>query len=372
MDNHSVCIVTLLRALPLKYRSKIDWNWTADFDDTYRQYLSAGKKVIVATPHWRPDVSKLVFVVWSRRCVYLSITNYGRDSIAHSDGRQNIRSRREWLFAHCSRFQRALQEESTTKVSIIRQVTIADWCTSVQTNDNINGAAAMFEWLLAAASVSWTAAGGSESSSRETSTLEMRSKTTILPTRSTIKNTISSHFCRWYARTDMFDCKFSVLIQFRPTPGQVLYQQFKFFLNLYFLIMALSQFVPEIRYLFALLDHSIAFNSLHPRLTFAQNRVFVHLLGAFVFCTLRHHYSGRDRRFQEGPAWQGSQQLPLQKADPWGLCVCSELQDQNWWPHRCRQRWEHEYLQKLRRKLTCEEHVFRWKSACWHGIASND
>jgi len=28
---------------------------------------------------------------------------------------------------------------------------------------------------------------------------------------------------------------------------QVLYQQFKFFLNLYFLIMAMSQFVPELR-----------------------------------------------------------------------------------------------------------------------------
>jgi len=28
---------------------------------------------------------------------------------------------------------------------------------------------------------------------------------------------------------------------------QVLYQQFKFFLNLYFLLMAMSQFVPELR-----------------------------------------------------------------------------------------------------------------------------
>lgn len=28
---------------------------------------------------------------------------------------------------------------------------------------------------------------------------------------------------------------------------QVLYEQFKFFLNLYFLLMALSQFVPDLR-----------------------------------------------------------------------------------------------------------------------------
>lgn len=30
-------------------------------------------------------------------------------------------------------------------------------------------------------------------------------------------------------------------------PFQVLFEQFKFFLNLYFLVMALSQFIPEIR-----------------------------------------------------------------------------------------------------------------------------
>lgn len=46
-----------------------------------------------------------------------------------------------------------------------------------------------------------------------------------------------------YPRNVVCNQKYSV-ITFIP---KVLYEQFKFFLNLYFLIMASSQFIPEIR-----------------------------------------------------------------------------------------------------------------------------
>jgi len=42
----------------------------------------------------------------------------------------------------------------------------------------------------------------------------------------------------------LFFVLISILIEIN---FQVLYQQFKFFLNLYFLLMAMSQFVPELR-----------------------------------------------------------------------------------------------------------------------------
>jgi len=45
---------------------------------------------------------------------------------------------------------------------------------------------------------------------------------------------------------------------------QVLYEQFKFFLNLYFLVMASSQFIPEIRigYLYTYWGPLVSFFSL--------------------------------------------------------------------------------------------------------------
>lgn len=43
-----------------------------------------------------------------------------------------------------------------------------------------------------------------------------------------------------YSHDAIWSCLFMV-------PFQVLFEQFKFFLNLYFLVMALSQFIPEIR-----------------------------------------------------------------------------------------------------------------------------
>ncbi len=43
--------------------------------------------------------------------------------------------------------------------------------------------------------------------------------------------------------TDVYSCKeVRIILSF-----QVLYNQFKFFLNLFFLVMALSQFIPQLR-----------------------------------------------------------------------------------------------------------------------------
>lgn len=73
----------------------------------------------------------------------------------------------------------------------------------------------------------------------------------------------------------------------------VLYQQFKFFLNLYFLIMATSQFVPDIRigYLYTY------WGPLVRSIFCPSNYLFVNNcfgLVYLVFCTVYHYMSGSD------------------------------------------------------------------------------
>lgn len=94
------------------------------------------------------------------------------------------------------------------------------------------------------------------------------------------------------------------IITFLP---MVLYQQFKFFLNLYFLIMATSQFVPDIRigYLYTYWGPLVRSIFCPSNYLFVNNSFGLVYL---VFCTVYHYMSGSDWRFKTTQTRPGGEQ----------------------------------------------------------------
>jgi hypothetical protein len=58
---------------------------------------------------------------------------------------------------------------------------------------------------------------------------------------------IACAFKNGFSLLEDMKCKFLIAEESFCLLFQVLFQQFKFFLNLYFLVMATSQFIPDIR-----------------------------------------------------------------------------------------------------------------------------
>lgn len=87
---------------------------------------------------------------------------------------------------------------------------------------------------------------------------------------------------------------------------QVLFQQFKFFLNLYFLIMAVSQFIPEIRigYLYTYWGPLVIFDFNRTYLCF---HFLIRPYSTLVVCVVCNNGQRSYRRFSQSAAWQGNQ-----------------------------------------------------------------
>lgn len=97
------------------------------------------------------------------------------------------------------------------------------------------------------------------------------------------------------------------IITFLPL---VLYQQFKFFLNLYFLVMATSQFVPDIRigYLYTYWGPLVSYFLESDLCCFYFRLVHNSFLCFLVFCTVGNDLPRSRRRFTATQERSGGKQ----------------------------------------------------------------